>query len=127
MLLKFLLSGWLVCMIICFLCTHLNLQEDSFTDGSGQNDRLSSTSTESNSSSGSDKLLLPPSGTSSLSADLSHYSRCCVSCVWVNLKLLPYNSPCVHSLYYMNSTIKNRQQKSIRVVPFPVYTMLSPS
>ena len=58
-----------------FLCTHLNLQEDSFTDGSGQKDRSSSTSTESSNSSGSDKPLLPPSGTSSLSADLSHFTQ----------------------------------------------------
>ena len=66
---------WLVSMHDhLFLCTRLNLQEDSFTDGSGQKDRLSPTSTESNSSSGSDKSLLPPSGMSSLSADLSHYS-----------------------------------------------------
>ena len=52
------------------VCNRLNLQEDSFTDGSGQKDQLSSTSTESSSFSGSDHPLLPPSGTSSLSAGL---------------------------------------------------------
>ena len=67
-----------------FLCTRLNLQEDSFTDGSGQKDRLNSTSTESSSSSGSDKPLLSPSGMSSLSADLSHYSGAVLS-VYVSI------------------------------------------
>ena len=51
-----------------FLCSHLNLQEDSFTDGSGQKDPSSLPSSESNNFSdecGLNKPLLSPSGTSS--------------------------------------------------------------
>ena len=64
-------------------CTYLNLQKESFTDGSGQKDRLSSSSSTSSKSSsssdecGSDKSLLSslsPPGMPSSSPNLSHYS-----------------------------------------------------
>ena len=61
-------ASWLVNMYDhMFLCTCLNLQEDSFTDGSDQKDRLSSTSTESSSSPG------------------AVYAVLCMLCICVNL------------------------------------------
>ena len=86
-----------------FLCSHLNLQENSFTDGSGQKDPASSPSSESNNYSdecGLDKPLLSPSGTSSLSADLSHCTQVlCMLCMGQFVVVISQRS-CIGSLYY---------------------------
>ena len=73
-------AAWLVAMYgYLFLCSHLNLQEDSFTDGSGQKDPASSPSSESNNYSdecGLDKPLLSSPGTCTFSSpDLSHCTQ----------------------------------------------------
>ena len=71
---KVLLPGWLLWLSV-FTCVRLILQENSFTDGSGQKDQLLPPSRSTSESSGSseefgpDKPLLPPSGMPSSSPD----------------------------------------------------------
>ena len=87
-----------------FLCSHLNLQEDSFTDGSGQKDPSSLPSSESNNFSdecgGLNKPLLSPSGTSSSLPDLSHFTQVlCKLCMGQFVAVISQRS-CIGNLYY---------------------------
>ena len=86
-----------------FLCSHLNLQEDSCTDGSAQKDLSSLPSSESNNYSdecGLNKPLLSSPGTSSLSADLSHFTQVlCKLCMGQFIVVISQRS-CIGSLYY---------------------------
>ena len=95
-------AAWLVTMHdYLFLCTHLNLQEDSYTDGSGQKDQLSSPSSQtSDSSCGSDKPLLSSPGMSSSSPDLLHFTGCCVNMCMGQFVVVVSQRSCVGSLYY---------------------------